>query len=247
MFLLPKPIPDFLGRHFEASKVEVTPSGYVTNDSFISWAKFFVEEIKEVRGNENLWCLLVLDGHHSHTFNAQVLEILNAANILAVCLPSHSTSALQVHDVSIFGPFKKFLTSAIGQYILLQDPVIQLKQLPSILEDPWEKANSNYNIKAGFKAVGLWPLNLNWIRENEHKIKLLVFSKKEEQFERLRQKSQVDSSFSQLVRSLNHLDLAVQLPKVVQLTPRNRLARTLSLRLDHASNFPSNHRLLNSQ
>jgi len=84
---------------------------------FPTWCKHFVEDIQGIRSDPDLWALLILDSHHTHTMVPEVLNILNETNILAISLPSHSSSLLQVHDLSIFRPLKKYLSSNISQYV----------------------------------------------------------------------------------------------------------------------------------
>jgi len=106
IFILPRKIPVFLGQHFPGSKVLNSSSGYMNDHLFIEWCHHFTEDTREVRGDPNLWCLLVLDSHHSHTMVPRALQILNENRILALSLPSHTSPFLQVHDVAIFAPQK---------------------------------------------------------------------------------------------------------------------------------------------
>ena len=70
-------------KYFSGSEV-ATKKGFMTEVSFAKWAEFFVEEIKCVRGNLDHWTILVLDGHHSHTYSLEALQILTDNNIFVV-------------------------------------------------------------------------------------------------------------------------------------------------------------------
>ena len=80
----------------------------MNNLLFVDWAEHYLKDIQQVRGDSQLWCFFVLDPLDSHTMVPRVLQILNRNNILAISLPSHTSSILQVHDFCIFGPLKKF-------------------------------------------------------------------------------------------------------------------------------------------
>jgi len=199
---------NFLGSNFEGSVVEESPSGYMNDVVFIRWCQFIAKEIEEIREDKSYWALLILDGLTSHTMNPKALQILNDAHILSVSIPSHSSSYFQVHDVSIYGPFKKYLRSSIGNFIREKSPLIRLNDLPLIIEEPWHCANTQKNIKAGFKVTGIWPLNPNWIEENQDKIKLLNIKNGQEHFRFLCEKADLNSSRQELLSKLDYLNLS---------------------------------------
>jgi len=129
------------------------------NDAlFIEWCSYFVEDVSHMRGDPNYWCLLVLDSHSSHTMIPKALQALNNNRILAIFLPSHTSSILQMHDVSIFGPLKRYFRSSLSSY-LRTNPSIKFEDRPVILEEPWALANNSLNIRKGFSKVGIYPLN----------------------------------------------------------------------------------------
>ena len=156
----------------------------------------------------HLWCLLVLDSLNQHTLNPKALQILNSANILAISLPSHTSHILQVHDLSIFGPLKKYLRSNVSQYVRENGPEVKLQHLPVILEEPWVLVNNPLNIKKGFEKAGLWPLNLNWVEENLTKIAFHKKKDKEDQLEDLIQFRLFSGEVKSIIKGLIYLDLA---------------------------------------
>lgn len=103
-FITPRALPNFPNQSFRCSRVSQTKSGYINETIFTEWTEFFVKEIEKIRGSPGHWCLLIVDGHTTHTMNPKALQVLNDANIMALSLPSHTSSLLQVHDLSIFGP-----------------------------------------------------------------------------------------------------------------------------------------------
>jgi hypothetical protein len=209
MFITPRKIPNFLGEYFPGALVASSSSGYINDNLFADWCQFFVKEIQEIRGDPSNWCLLVLDGLQNHTLNPVGLRTLNHAKILAVSLPSHSSSVLQVHDVSIFGPLKKYFYKSISEYIRTKGPNVTLRQLPEILEKPWELANSVDNTKAGFSKVGLYPLNLNWVKEHINQISLLKGKCREQKFDLMCHVANKEKTVSDTLNRVAYLDLAL--------------------------------------
>jgi len=207
-FILPRKTKDFPGQFLKDSKVTITQSAYMNDLIFDEWAAFFIKDIKEVRGDPRNWCLLILDGHVTHTLNPKALSLLNSANILALSLPSHCSSILQVHDVAIFGPLKKYFNHAMTDYIRINGPKVGLESLTKILETPWHAANNPFNIMAGFKKTGIYPLNLQWLEHNGEALKFIAIKEKEARFDYLCEKVQ-NLKFEDLFQRLKPLDLAV--------------------------------------
>ena len=63
--------------------------------------------------------LLILDGHSSHSTAPDMLQAATDNNIILLCLPSHTTSALQPLDRAVFGPFKTYFNHETNQFMRL--------------------------------------------------------------------------------------------------------------------------------
>ena len=206
-FILPHNIANFFGDSFKGSKFSISKTAYVFDLIFEEWAKFFVEDIQAVRGNPRDWCLLVVDGHACHILGSKGLSILNAAKILALSLPSHSSSILQVHDVSIFKPLKTYFNNALTSETRLHGPKLNLKDLAKILEEPYHAANNPFNIISGFKKVGLFPPNFQWIEQNQETFKIFMINRREAQFDELCDQAQKAESINDRLQRLEFLNL----------------------------------------
>ena len=245
-FILPRNIPNFLGSNFSGSKFGVSSTGYINETLFEEWCQFFVEDFRHLRQAPHLWCLLVLDSLHCHTLNPKALQILNSANILAVSLPSHTSAFLQVHDLSIFAPLKKYFKSGMSQFVKEKGPQTKLNHLPQILEEPWVLANNSLNIQKGFKKAGIWPLNTAWVQENIEKIPFFRKKDKELQLQELIQSRIENNEIKNIMSMMGYLDLASDF-KDSRERQRNtppQLKRTLSnILLETKANIEaSNHR-----
>jgi len=187
-------------KFFPDAEVDMTEKGYMTEKSFLNWANFFLKSIENIRGNPKAWCLLVIDGHDTHTFSTEALRILNDNCVLLVSLPSHTTNILQVHDVSIFHPLKEKFRQSLSNW----------KRKNEKFYPAWETANSSLNIKNGLRSTGLWPLNPNWAKDNINLIKSKAESL-EAKFTKICHRHLLLSpnGTKGLLDSCRHLDLAV--------------------------------------
>ncbi|SJX64778.1 related to transposase [Sporisorium reilianum f. sp. reilianum] len=78
------------------------PSSWTDNELTILW----VENVFDANTKPSIpseWCLLIIDGHTSHT-SSRFIDALWKQHILPVCLPAHATHIMQPLDVNIFGP-----------------------------------------------------------------------------------------------------------------------------------------------
>jgi len=211
-FITPRKVNNFLGDNFQGSKVNHSSSGYINDAIIDDWVDFFVQDIRALRGDRSLWCLLLVDGHASHTLNPKALIKLNEARILVLSLPSHSSSILQVHDLAIFGPLKTYYKSATSAYIRENGPQMTLSDLPKILQNAWFAANNPFNVKSGFRQAGIYPLDLEWISKNQNKIPILMIKSKESKFNVLSQKLSQKHNSHQLIKDLEPLNLSIEFP-----------------------------------
>lgn len=85
-------------------------SFYVTTDIFTDWLENqFIP--RKAMGK----CLLILDGHTSHTSADRLLELAANNDFVLFCLPSHSTHFLQPLDRCFFKSLKHFWHEACQQ------------------------------------------------------------------------------------------------------------------------------------
>jgi len=139
----------------------------MVESAFLQWVEFFIEKIMPFRGDLRDWCLLILDEHSSHTYNPDALKLLNSHNIMVLCLPSHATNLLQVYDGVVFGPLKCAYRQTQSNWFKKNGLHLKIENFPEILSPAWAQANSENNIRSGFRSPGIWPLNLNWVSENK--------------------------------------------------------------------------------
>ena len=108
-------------------------------EKFTPWAK------RRLRGT---YCMLIIDGHGSHV-SLEFIEYCTQNQIVALCLPPHTTHILQPLDVRIFGPLA-------NAYKLLIEKKCRYRNGWSVDKTA---AISPKNILSAWKATGLIPFN----------------------------------------------------------------------------------------
>ena len=161
--------------------------------------------------------------------NPKGLAILNQARILAISLPSHSSSVLQVHDVSIFKPLKTYFSNALTTHTRTNGPKLDIKELPKILEEPFHAANNPFYLRSGFKKVGLFPPNFQWLERNQDKLKILMIKRKGALFEDLCEKVAKEGRIDDHIQRLQFFNLMyLPLSSINKTNNAPQLKRSLS-------------------
>ena len=145
-----------------ASIVEMTDSGYINEDVFLLWLQHFQKH--RVQGR----CLLILDGHVSHS-SLQCVEFCKENDIELLCLPPHTTHALQPLDRAVFKPMKTFYHEAANSHIVNQpDATINKFVFGKIFTEAWNKSATPAYATKGFQCTGLFPYNPNVIPDDKY-------------------------------------------------------------------------------
>src|SRR5258708_10263091 len=84
-------------------RVAVSPKGWTDQELGYIWLKeMFDPQTFEFNKSGGVW-LLILDGHNSHC-SSNFLNYAASQHIEILCLPLHTTHALQPCDVGVFSP-----------------------------------------------------------------------------------------------------------------------------------------------
>lgn len=137
--------------------VSHSPKGWADQELGSEWLEKDFEPQSAARNRTGGYRLLILDGHNSHC-TLRFCQFAEAHNILVVCLPPHTTHALQPNDVGVFGPlassWKKEVLKASRRYI----PITKHNFL-SIYHIARERALKKSTIISAFANTGIHPLN----------------------------------------------------------------------------------------
>lgn len=132
------------------------PSGWMTHDNFLKFLKHFV---KHTRASKEKKVLLLLDNHDSH-LHIDILNFAKDNGVVMLSFPPHCSHKLQPLDRSVFGPFKRQLSSAQDSW-MRNNPgkTLTIYDLPGIVKECWPRAATPVNIVHGFEVSGVHPFN----------------------------------------------------------------------------------------
>lgn len=131
-----------------------TNSGWMEDSVFESWFNQFVIFTKNLQKP----VLLIYDGHGSHITYGTIKKAVDN-NIIILCIPPHTSHALQPLDVGVFSPLKKVWKSILKKWFResrLQN--VSKAVFPFLLRQLMEAIRPENAIK-GFKGSGLFPIN----------------------------------------------------------------------------------------
>ena len=85
------------------SIVNCNQSGWMTQETFIYWMKYFISCVKPSKDKK---VLLILDGHTSHTKNLKAIELTREHGVVLLSLPPHCSHKMQPLDVCFFSSIR---------------------------------------------------------------------------------------------------------------------------------------------
>lgn len=155
--------PDFLDGLPPGSDVYMNQkTSYINSNLFIKW---FREYFIPRKGTGN--ALLILDGHASHCNAIELLNLASENNVELLCLPSHTTQALQPLDRSFFKPLKTYFAQETRTWMINhKDRKLNRHNVSALIGKAWVKSASVCNAVSGFKATGIYPYDPSVIPEH---------------------------------------------------------------------------------
>ena len=136
--------------HFSTSN-----SGWTSNSHGFKWLrKVFEPESRKKSGNRPR--LLIMDGHSSH-ITGNMIALCMENNIDLLILPPHCSHLLQLLDVGVYGPLKRFHAQEVDRYTRAGLKRIQHSYWVEIFKSIREKGLIPLNIRSGWRAAGLIP------------------------------------------------------------------------------------------
>jgi len=144
------------------SLVRMSPNGWITSTLFAEWGAKFVANLPK----DHLPHLLLLDGHASHVYNLDFLNMMQANNVHIFCFPPHCSHWLQPADKSLFKSVKHHWNEAGWKKTKESGGArIQRDEFFSLFASVWPKAATVETAQNGFRATGLFPVNRTAIPE----------------------------------------------------------------------------------
>jgi hypothetical protein len=103
------------------------------------------------------YCLLILDGHNSHC-TYPFIKFSAQHCIVIICLPSHTTHALQPCDIGVFGPLAHAWKSQVTQASKDNIPITK-DNLLHYYHTARSAALKPLTIRSAFRKTGIYPFN----------------------------------------------------------------------------------------
>ncbi|XP_049940978.1 uncharacterized protein LOC126417125 [Schistocerca serialis cubense] len=137
-----------------------TENGWMTGESFFEYiTNVFDPFLKEAEIPRLV--VIFLDGHCSH-LTLHLSRYCRENQIILVALLPNSTHILQTLDVAVFGPMKKMWKKIVQKWRFENNGTeISKSDVPSVLSQIIIEPKMMENIRAGFRATGLFPFNVN--------------------------------------------------------------------------------------
>ena len=141
--------------------VKCSDDGWINKGFFLEFGKKFVSWLPK---DDKRPHVLLMDGHGSHVFNLDFINLMKANNIEVFCFPPHTTHWLQPADKAVFKTFKtewvkeglKFNNDTAGR----KPSKVEFLQL---FKKAWGKAATVEVVQGGFRGTGMFPWNPNAI------------------------------------------------------------------------------------
>lgn len=133
------------------------PNGWSSNAFGLAFLKRFNQNTASISGRRRL---LIVDGHSSHV-NMAFINLCDQMRILVLVFPPHTTHRLQPLDVALFSPLSQAYSNEMTRITHGGQGWVSMtkRSFWSVFKVAWEKSFTTKNIKKGFEATGIWPLN----------------------------------------------------------------------------------------
>lgn len=116
---------------------ECHPSGWMQTDIFSNWFKKFVALAGATRESP---VLLLLDSHHTHTKNREVIDYAKQHGVVLLRFPPHCSHRLQPLDVSFMKPLSVFYDAEVSAWLRTDHSrVVSVFQIAKLFENAFIK------------------------------------------------------------------------------------------------------------
>ena len=104
---------------------------------------------------------MILDNHDSH-LSISALDYAKENGIVVLTIPPHCSHKVQPLDCSVFGPFRRYYSTAIKSWIV-DNPgkPMSIFNILEMVAKAFPKAMTIENITGGFRATGIFPFDPN--------------------------------------------------------------------------------------
>ena len=132
--------------------IRVSENGWTNQEIGLEWLKHFDQHTEQ--RTTGRYRLLVLDGHSSHT-SLDFIQYCEEHNIIALCLPPHSTHLLQPLDIGIFSALARLYKQLIQRDAVFGAVRVDNRQF--LLSYQEARKCITKNISGAWTGAGLIP------------------------------------------------------------------------------------------
>ena len=140
----------------KSARYNRSKSGWFESVSFNDWFRTVVLPWARKKEGKKV---VIGDNLSSH-FSPDIMKLCEENNISFVCLVPNSTHLTQPLDVAFYGPLKRKWRKILKLWKMKNPSLTSLpkNEFPALLKELVESLNTD-NLKAGFQACGIHPLN----------------------------------------------------------------------------------------
>ena len=125
---------------------------------FLEWfKKLFLPTMSSIL--ETGQVILLMDGHASD-INLELIALAWEQRLILFSLPPHTTHALQLLDVAVYGPLKDCWKHILKECkVEICAVTLDKTEFSGILSKLWGASFKDHHLKAGFWEAGLCPIS----------------------------------------------------------------------------------------
>jgi hypothetical protein len=141
-----------------------SPSGWFDGPLFEDW--FFKVAVRYFRRFDKEEPKVMIGDNLASHVSVTVLKACREMNIRFVLLPPNSTHLTQPLDYSYFGPLKREWRLILRNWKLKNRGVVPKTTFPSLLKKLIDNVSHEANLRSGFRACGIYPLDSSQVLKN---------------------------------------------------------------------------------